>query len=214
MVTTPCLGLPANGGCDFAIDPAHFCPLDRPVWRADVMRFTVLLGPLCAGFPYNALIDIEQLPEVSFRHEARDGIHLLIGRGNRVVRVRCEPGLHFWGGIVLTREVQEHTRVAVSRWFQRFLDGKAHGPSPEGAWLTPARQRLLNNLLRVFDGDQAGASQRELAQVLVSPGVRDFSAAAFQESAERKRIRRWLAKGKSIVAGGYRDLLRGQWPQS
>ena len=52
------------------------------------------------------------------------------------------------------------------------------------------------------------------ALVLLSPGVRDFSAAAFQESAERKRIRRWLAKGKSIVAGGYRDLLRGQWPQS
>ena len=73
----------------------------------------------------------------------------------------------------------------------------------------PYRRRHLLTLLQVLDGHRAGATRRELAAALIDDDVRDYSAAEWADSRERKRINRWIAEAVELRDGGYIRLLRG-----
>ena len=74
---------------------------------------------------------------------------------------------------------------------------------------SPFRRKHLLTLLQVLDGHHAGASRRELAATLIDGEVRDFNAAEWVESRERKRISRWVKEAVELRDGGYIRLLRG-----
>ncbi len=74
---------------------------------------------------------------------------------------------------------------------------------------SPFRRKHLLTLLQVLDGRHAGASRRELAATLIDGEVRDFNAAEWVESRERKRIGRWIKEAVELREGGYIRLLRG-----
>lgn len=79
------------------------------------------------------------------------------------------------------------------------IDPSRRGPAP---WYRKLREALM-----ALDGHQVGASQREIAAVLYGQEAVD---AAWQRGdlSLKQRVRRAVAKGKSLSAGGYVALLR------
>ena len=162
------------------------------------------------GVPREHLIDLYHLPDIASQHVAADGTDVVIGLGQRIVRLHWDPNVERWGGIILPNEPQASFRYEASMWLVRYLDGKARGASPEGLRMTDRRLAHFTFLLRLFDGHMAGAKQKELG-ALVDPEIAGLSAAAFDDSSERKYIRRCLSQVRRLVAGEYRSLLSGSY---
>jgi len=198
-----------NGACDFVLDPGRPAPRDRPIWRPEEIPYVVLIGPAPHQFPSEQTIDPDRLPDVIARFPAGDGLHLVIGRGRKILRLRFEPGPTCYGAILLPPEIHGRIRADTSLWFLRWLRGDVHNPSPEGAWLTPFRRHRLKTLLRLLDQRRSGASPRQIAEALIDPALGSLSAAAWADSAERRKLRRWTREAERLVGGGYRDLLHG-----
>ena len=98
-------------------------------------------------------------------------------------------------------------RLASAERLCRRMLGMAAGPPVMRP--PPFRRRHLLTLLQVLDGHYAGSTRRELAAALIDAEVRDFNAAEWVESRERKRIGRWLKEAVELRDGGYLRLLRG-----
>jgi hypothetical protein len=98
-------------------------------------------------------------------------------------------------------------RFTEAERLRRHLRGLPAGPP--ALLVPPARRRYLRTLLRVVAGRQAGVRARELAAVLIDPKVREYSAAAWDDSAERRQIGRGTIAAFELVNGGYIRLLRG-----
>jgi len=147
---------------------------------------------------------------VSLRFVDADGLHIVIGAGHDVIRLRFEPGLREPGSVILPSEPGERTRAQTSMWFLRWFRGRARGPSPEAAKLTDFRKVRLLKLLRLLDMLRTGASAREIAEQLIDPSLGSLSAAAWTDCSERKKIGRWTVEAERLVDGGYRDLLQGR----
>lgn len=84
-----------------------------------------------------------------------------------------------------------------------------HGGRPAGAAPATLPAPAPSHSLQVLDGHRAGATRRELAAALIDEDVRDYSAAEWADSRERKRINRWIAEAVELRDGGYIRLLRG-----
>jgi hypothetical protein len=63
--------------------------------------------------------------------------------------------------------------------------------------------------LRALDGEQAGASRREIAAVLLDPSARTIPAIEWKNAALRKKVNRIVASAIALMNGGYLTLLRG-----
>jgi hypothetical protein len=89
---------------------------------------------------------------------------------------------------------------------RRRLDGRPAGPVPR-AWTITARlrQRLVP-MVRALDGHLAGASYREIAEVLYGPGA---IGDGWKTSSHRGQAIRLVKDGVINMEGGYRKLLRG-----
>ncbi|MCF8707919.1 DUF2285 domain-containing protein [Rhizorhapis sp. SPR117] len=135
---------------------------------------------------------------------------MTIGIGRNVLRLRFEPGLSEPGAILLPPEPCARVRAQASIWFLRWLRGRSRVPSPEAARLTDFRRQRLQMLLQLLDGQNAGASPRELAELLIDPSLSSLSAAAWADCSERKKIGRWTKEANWLVRSGYRDLLQGR----
>jgi len=183
---------------------------DRPIWRAEALPFVVLIGPPAHGFGSDTHIHPDALRDVVARFPAGDGLHIVIGSGRTILRLRFEPGWREYGTILTLPEPCERMRGDTARWFLRWLAGRAREPSPEGARMTRFRMKRWRTLLGLIDLRQAGASPRRLAELLIDPDLASLSAAAWTAASERKRIGRWTVEADQLVAGGYRDLLEGR----
>ena len=64
---------------------------------------------------------------------------------------------------------------------------------------------------RAFDGYRAGATQQEIAQIILNTGRLDRDE--WQASSARHAIKALLRDARSMVAGGYRKLLRHRRPR-
>lgn len=198
------------GGYDFVLDPRRPAPADRPIWRAEAHPFVVLIGSSPHGFSPEVRIDPDSLRDVSLRFADADGLHMIIGVGRNMLRLRFEPELREPGAILLPPEPCAKVRTQVSIWFLRWLRGRSRFPSPEAARLTDFRRQRLQVLLHLLDGLSAGASPRDLAERLIDPSLASLSAAGWADCSERKKIGRWTKEANWLVRGGYRELLQGR----
>lgn len=200
---------PSGGGCDFLVDPKLPAPEERVIWRADVNRFTVLIGPAPTHFEGARLIELASIPALSVIEQGDDGTHAVLGQRETITHLRIEPDAQRWGSIMLPLEPHQRTRARAAQWLLTWLGGEMPGPSPEGMWDNRVRRSHLHILLRLVDGARMGIPLREMAAALIDPDIRTLSAAAWVDSAERKRLRRWLAEAMRLVDGQYRNLLGG-----
>jgi len=94
---------------------------------------------------------------------------------------------------------------------QRFLSALHGRAIPPDTRLTRQQRARLRRMLRAFDGHRAGATQQEIARVLLNTGRLDRDE--WQASSARHAIKALLRDARAMVAGGYRKLLRHRRPK-
>lgn len=82
-----------------------------------------------------------------------------------------------------------------------------HGRAiPSDTRLTRQQRARLRRMLQAFDGHRAGATGREIAQVIFRIGSLDRSE--WQTSSVRHAVKTLIRDARAMIAGGYRKLLR------
>ncbi|HEX8419355.1 MAG TPA: DUF2285 domain-containing protein [Sphingomonas sp.] len=109
--------------------------------------------------------------------------------------------------LLLPLDVGASVRLAAASRLLRRLTGSVEGPSPLLA--TPLKLQRHLRLLRLLDGQRAGARARLLASVLIDPQVEGFRAAEWADCRQRKQIGRWTNEANQLMNGGYLTLLNG-----
>lgn len=199
-------GLVRRWGISYHAAPGSAFDRKLAVARPDLSPASIVLAPAVAGIGAGPL-DMEALGDIRARIRMGDFLHLILadpdGDEHLCVCGSCQRPM----AVMLPIEPDPLARLASAERLCRRLSGLSAGPPALRP--PPFRREHLLTLLQVLDGNQAGASQRELAASLIHPKVRRYTNAEWIESKERKRIRRWLKEAVELRDGGYLRLLRG-----
>lgn len=93
---------------------------------------------------------------------------------------------------------------------QRLLAALHGRPIPPDTRLTRQRRVRLRRMLRAYDGHRDGATQQEIAEVILRIGT--ASRDEWQASSARHAVKTLLRDARALIAGGYRQLLRHRRP--
>ncbi|MCO5081104.1 MAG: DUF2285 domain-containing protein [Rhizobiaceae bacterium] len=92
----------------------------------------------------------------------------------------------------------------------RFL-AAIHGRAiPPDTRLTRQQRARLRRMLQAFDGYRAGATRREIAQVIFN--IDSVSRDEWQTSSVRQAVKTLIRDARAMIAGGYLKLLRHRRP--
>ncbi|MEN7537310.1 DUF2285 domain-containing protein [Aurantiacibacter flavus] len=193
-------------GISFHTDPSAAFDPKLTVARPDLSPTDIVLAPALSGIAAKRL-DPKSLGEVR--------ACITIGEFRHFILADKDGDEHLWVAgsfgrplaMMLPFGPDPLVRLASAERFCRRLLGMAAGPPPLRP--TQFRRHHLLTLLQVLDGHHAGATRRELAAALIDRDVRDYSAADWNDSRERKRISRWIKDAVELRDGGYIRLLRG-----
>lgn len=134
-----------------------------------------------------------------------DELHILwpasTGANSLVTDIR--DGATEFSAIILPIDDAFETRLDAARRFWRELNGRPHGPA-YGALPQQTKARHILNL-RAHDARHAGATYREVAEVLLSR--EPIAPRDWRDHHLRHKVRAILRRADRLVAGGYRDLL-------
>lgn len=126
-----------------------------------------------------------------------------IGNGQHLQILDCTAGDDRIAVAIVPLGLDGFDRIEAVRRFLSALHGRAIPPDTR---LTRQQRIRLRRMLRAFDGHRAGATQQEIAQVILKIGQLDRDE--WQASSARHTIKALLRDAHSMVAGGYRKLLR------
>jgi hypothetical protein len=187
-------------------DPHLAAPAARPVWRKE--RHDLVLEADGEGWTG----EVDALSLGGFMHlatmvEAKEVQHLLLSNGYRSIRLDVS------GGSLLSGPVRLHYRLsgidsaqAPLLALRRLLALTRSGRFSKALHPPEARALRLVTLLRAHDAVQAGATQREIATVLLSADAAEERWRVRAPSV-RSQVQR-LVRGVASMAGqGYLDLL-------
>lgn len=144
---------------------------------------------------------------VQFDQVAEDGRHLLIGPPSAPSTAVAPAGLMACAPLaaMVPLDLDTPLRVEAVLKLWRSLTGRPEGRRPDA--LTPMRRERLAQMLRAVDARRAGATRRDIAEVLFGPG-RVPAGVEFDDHALRSRAARLIREGLAMIDGGYRKLLR------
>jgi len=192
-------------------DPAGDARDAQPNWLTDPDRL-VQLCPVTGDSAGPDAFDLWQFP--GHKRLAHDGERLVLTceLAGHVLRAAIPKALG--DGMAYAYAVRAGNRLG-ERW--RAVERDFALWEAAGAELaTVARQRpgraALGHLrvLQALDGILAGASQREVAEVLFDPSI---VAERWSEGGDlRAQVRRLVRRGKTLMRGGYRRLLHPGTP--
>jgi hypothetical protein len=186
-------------------DPASDARDAQPTWLTDPDRL-VQLCPVTGVSAGPDALDLWRFP--GHKHLAHDGDRLVLTceLAGHVLRAAIPKALG--DGMAYAYAVRAGNRLG-ERW--RAVERDLALWEIAGAELATVAQRpgraALGHLrgLQALDGILAGASQREVAQVLFDPST---IAEPWSEDGElRARVRRLVRRGKMLMRGGYHRLL-------
>lgn len=156
---------------------------------------------------------------VPFQFWALPGEKQLLHDGRRLLLLQRQAGRRL--RLALSPELQDGmahvyaTRAGpkrAGRWraaeaaFAALDALQPHDPGAGKVGDRPGRTALLHlHTLQALDGVQAGASQRQVAQVLY--GVHAVAAHWHNDGRLRAHVRRLIARGRRLMQGDYRRLL-------
>ena len=139
-----------------------------------------------------------------------DGRHLLIDDPDGRHRLWIVDGVPKHGSaFLLAFDDDFGARLHSLQRLQRRLAGKRAGPPLRSLQLSPRQRARLVLQLRALDGEQDGASRREIAAVLLDADARTIPAIEWKNAALRKKVNRIVASAIALMNGGYLMLLRG-----
>lgn len=186
-----------TGGCTFPEDPRHSCAAVRPIWSAiaDPRVIAVRAGAVATT---GARVFDASDPTVRVLRSYVDE-HLLVDRGDLPIRLDIIDGTVLAGPASLRFDLPDdhhlEARLAVIRAFTSAV--------PPGRSYLQLAKRL--HALHAIDARDAGASLREIADVVLGPG--DWPG----DGEHRKSmVRRMLASGDQMRRDGPRAILSGR----
>jgi hypothetical protein len=180
----------------------------HPVWTAQSHPFVLSAAAEAASWDPPDLFAIEaiQVPETIIRGPGRSE-HLLISAGAGEVRLDVVEGSLFTGAVLLRYRLAGFQRAEGPLLvLRRLLALSRTGQVPTSLASAEQRAARLILLLRAFDADLAGASQRDIAASLLN---RDASQPRWrtEDPSLRSRAQRLVATARRLPLE-YRDLLR------
>ncbi len=136
-----------------------------------------------------------------------DGLSITHGQGLAAISLlflgETRPNQPLAALIPLDENGLDRIEALTRLW--RALNGRTQTPDTR---LTTQRRRRLRLMLQATDGHFAGATYREIANRIF--GIHRVAADPWKTSALRDSTIRLVKDGQTMVAGGYRKLLRHQ----
>jgi len=199
--------MPAGGGFTFAERPEVEAPDARIIWRADLDPGTLraLAVPIDIGHP--DAIDPGSLAPwlAAVRDEA--GEHAVLSDGWHHIRIDLEQGSLAEGRPVMLRYYLHGLASAEPKILplRRLLDLHRHRRFSVSLYPPDRRIDRWILALRVHDAVTAGASHRDIAQVLFGP---DSASDPRRSGSLLSRVHRLVAGARRLASGGYRFLMK------
>ncbi len=139
-----------------------------------------------------------------------DGRHVLVDDPDGRHRLWLVSGFPKHGNaFLLPFDGDFGARLHSLQRLQRRLIGKRAGPPLRSLQLSPLQRARLVLQVRALDGEQDGASRREIAAVLLDSSARTIPAIEWKNATLRKKVNRVVASAIALMNGGYLTLLRG-----
>jgi hypothetical protein len=155
-------------------------------------------------------IDPDRLEPVIQRADTENGRHVLLDDPEGHHRIWLVENVHACGSAFLVPFDDDFgARLHSLQRLYRRLTGKQAGPPLRSLQLSQPQRARLTLLVRALDGEQEGASRREIAAVLLDAEARHIPAIEWKNAALRKRVNRLVASSVALMNGGYLMLLRG-----
>lgn len=200
----PARTVTSDGGCSFFVRPSLNALQATIYWSPEVDTGSVVmtrLPPFLAGED-NLHADLEMAEP----RQDRLGTHTTHGAGSRryfhVVRLSgTQPDTPLAALIPLDPSGLDRVE-AVARLLRTLLNR----PVPRDGRLTDQQRRRIRRMLQAVDGHMEGATYREIAEVIY--GVERIRSEHWKTSALRDSVIGLVRGGLSMIAGGYRQLLR------
>jgi hypothetical protein len=190
----------AAWGLHFLVDPSLPAPVARPVWRREVYPYVLEADALPRGEDPDPF-ELDRLAPLATLHRSVGGEeHLLLSDGLRGIRIDVRHGTLAGGPVTLRYRLAGLSAVvAPLTVLRRLLTLCRRGGFSTALHPREARAPRWIALLRARDGLERGASQRELAEVLLG---REPRLARWRISAPsiRSRVQR-LARGARGMEG-------------
>lgn len=199
-------GLVRRWGISFHAAPASAYDRRHAVARPDLSAAAIVLAPVVPGIGTALSLDLPKLGDIRARIRIGDFLHLILADAEGDEHLCIYGSADMPTTMMLLIGADPLARLDSAKRLCRRLLGMPAGPPLRPP---PFRREHLLTLLQVLDGQQAGASQRELAAALIHRKVHRYTNAEWIESKERKRIRRWLKEAIALRDGGYLRLLGG-----
>ena len=186
--------------------PELSVPRARPIWMAACHPLVLSATAEPADDPADAL-DLSQLGELATLAGAPSGEHLLICDGLRCIRLDIERGTLGDGPVRLCHRLFGF--AAAERpllTLRRLIALRRNGAFAASLHPRDVRARRHILALRAHDAASSGASQREIAAVLLNA---EAGAARWRVAAPslRGQAQRLVRSARLMAAGGYRSLL-------
>lgn len=200
---------PTSGGSTFAENPERAAPDARIIWHADLDPGALRASAVPAPSADPDAIDAMSLRPWLTIATGGDGTeHVVLSDGWRHVRIDIEEGSLAAGSPVvlhyrLAGVAGAETKLLPLRRLIYLCRHRRFARS-----LFPREARIARHLmaLRVHDALAAGASQREIAEILFRANPADLGYDGRSDSL-RSRVRRLAREARRMADGGWRMLL-------
>ncbi len=185
-------------GLRFGADPTLDIEQQPIFWLPRALATTLQVQPARQDLTFDPL-DLDQ----TFSDAARDGNDVIISR--RSVRHHLHLDGYQGGAmaIVLPLDRLFERRVLAALRLWRALRGLNPGADP--APLSHYARDQLVLVIRLLDAEHSGASEREMARVVLNTLAR--TRREWIASEVRARLKRLLRRGHTLLEGGYLRLL-------
>ncbi len=134
-----------------------------------------------------------------------EGLHIVHGAGSAAIHVLvvgdARPGQPLAALLPLDADAPDRLEALA-----RLVHGLDRPPALPDTRLTTQRRRRLKHMLQAVDGRTAGATYREIAEVMYGRGR--VASDPWKSSALRDATIRLVRDGNRMIDGGYRQLLR------
>lgn len=198
------------GGLSFPFDPYVSAASTPALWSPDATPGSVALQPAPGPYQTELAFDPRHFGPILAEKEDVTGLHLVIDDPDGRLRLwLIEPSAQGGVAILVVPDRDYALRLALAERVARRLHGEEAGDLPSGFRPTDFQRQRLTMLLGLLDLLAQGLSTRELSDAAIYPN-HQLRGAAWRGANERRHVQRLRDEALHLVAGGYRDLLRGR----
>jgi hypothetical protein len=199
-------------GLCFPVPPEASPELEPALWQPWLHPASIILEPAPDAFDGLPADSILGSPDVLVDRETADGHHVVLGDvdGPHHIWLKAPVGSASLA-FVLPHDAFFQARCRAGTRLDRRLAGKPTGRDAPTWSPTRFQRQRLDLLLAILDARLSGLAPTsyDIAMRVIFPGLRIARGIEWKSSPERRRTLRLIDQAQRLMAGGYRDLLRG-----